>query len=163
MKRMHEQLHLLGVRASSLSWRAPKVFVVARASLRSALIPLSPPFLMLVSVTRTSPRATRFHAEAQREGRGAENRDDNNKLNWVVDGGDRCAGCICSSERSPPRHRCTPAPPRGITLRKEACGLARPASRTEGLRGSKRIEEMHGQRQRLLGCAARFVHPLHPP
>ena len=79
MKRMHEQLHLLGVRASSLSWRAPKVFVVARASLQSALIPLSPPFLMLDSVT-SGPGAQRVSTRRRGgHGRVAENCNDNKK------------------------------------------------------------------------------------
>ena len=59
MKRMHEQLHLLGVRrVESVVPHPLKVVVVARASYKSALIPLSPAFLVPVSATRTPRCAT---------------------------------------------------------------------------------------------------------
>ena len=70
--------------ASSLV-AGPQAFVVARASLRSALIPLNPPFLMLAD-PHTSVRNVIACGGAEGDGRGGEtcNGNDNKELgSWM--------------------------------------------------------------------------------
>jgi hypothetical protein len=62
-----------------------------------------------------------FHAEARRDGRGAETCNGNNKKeSGVVDGEERCAGGPMLTRAARLRASPSPAaPPRGITLRTE--------------------------------------------